>query len=44
MPNDAFDQEAWLVRIGYVGPATPTLDALHRLPGGTDLAALVAPV
>ena len=22
MPNDAFDQEAWLVRIGYVGPAT----------------------
>jgi N-hydroxyarylamine O-acetyltransferase len=31
MPNDAFDQEAWLARIGYDDPATPTLDALHRL-------------
>jgi N-hydroxyarylamine O-acetyltransferase len=31
MPNDAFDQEAWLARIGYDGPITPTLDGLHRL-------------
>src|SRR5215469_10549287 len=31
MPNDAFDQEAWLARIGYDGPVTPTLDVLHRL-------------
>jgi N-hydroxyarylamine O-acetyltransferase len=31
MPNDAFDREAWLARIGYDGPVTPTLDGLHRL-------------
>jgi N-hydroxyarylamine O-acetyltransferase len=31
MPNDAFDQKAWLARIGYDGPVTPTLDGLHRL-------------
>jgi N-hydroxyarylamine O-acetyltransferase len=31
MPNEAFDQKAWLVRIGCDGPLTPTLDGLHRL-------------
>src|SRR4051794_24031873 len=31
MPNDAFAQEAWLARIRYDGPVTPTLDGLHRL-------------
>jgi N-hydroxyarylamine O-acetyltransferase len=31
MSNDAFDQQAWLARIGYGGPITPTLDGLHRL-------------
>lgn len=31
MPNDAFDQEAWLARIGYDGPVTSTLNGLNRL-------------
>jgi N-hydroxyarylamine O-acetyltransferase len=31
MSNDAFDQQAWLARIGCDGPITPTLDGLHRL-------------
>ena len=26
-----FDQNAWLARIGYSGPTTPTLDTLNRL-------------
>jgi N-hydroxyarylamine O-acetyltransferase len=26
-----FDQNAWLARIGYSGPATPTLETLNRL-------------
>jgi N-hydroxyarylamine O-acetyltransferase len=26
-----FDQDAWLARIGYSGPATPTLETLNRL-------------
>ena len=31
MPNEAFDQKAWLARIGCDGPPTPTLGGLHRL-------------
>jgi N-hydroxyarylamine O-acetyltransferase len=31
MSNEAFDQKAWLARIGCDGPVTPTLDGLHRL-------------
>ena len=31
MSDDAFDQNAWLKRIGYSGPVTPTLDTLNRL-------------
>ena len=29
--SDTFDQSAWLERIGYAGPATPTLETLNRL-------------
>jgi len=31
MPDDAFDQDAWLARIGYQGSLTPTLDTLREL-------------
>ena len=31
MPQASFDQTAWLARIGYSGPLTPTLDTLNRL-------------
>ena len=31
MPDELFDQEAWLDRIGYLGPLTPTLDTLNHL-------------
>jgi N-hydroxyarylamine O-acetyltransferase len=31
MPEAQFDQGAWLERIGYKGPLTPTLDTLNRL-------------
>lgn len=31
MPEGLFDQQAWLERIGYSGPVTPTLDTLNRL-------------
>jgi N-hydroxyarylamine O-acetyltransferase len=31
MPNDVFDQDAWLARIGYRGPHTPTLQTLQAL-------------
>lgn len=31
MPENPFDQRAWLSRIGYSGPLTPTLETLNRL-------------
>jgi N-hydroxyarylamine O-acetyltransferase len=31
MPNEAFDQKAWLARIGCDAPLNPTLGCLHRL-------------
>jgi N-hydroxyarylamine O-acetyltransferase len=31
MPEAQFDQTAWLERIGYSGPLTPTLETLNRL-------------
>jgi len=31
MSDDSFDQNAWLKRIGYAGPVTPTLETLNRL-------------
>jgi N-hydroxyarylamine O-acetyltransferase len=31
MPDDMFDQRAWLERIGYSGPLTATLETLNRL-------------
>jgi len=31
MPDHSFDQQAWLARIGYAGPVTPTLDTLNQL-------------
>lgn len=31
MPEAAFDQEAWLSRIGYAGPTEPTLATLDKL-------------
>jgi N-hydroxyarylamine O-acetyltransferase len=31
MPDEVFDQDAWLARIGYDGPRTPTLDTLQAL-------------
>jgi N-hydroxyarylamine O-acetyltransferase len=31
MSSTAFDQDAWLRRIGYDGPRAPTLKALHSL-------------
>jgi N-hydroxyarylamine O-acetyltransferase len=31
MSDAQFDQKAWLARIGYSGPITPTLDNLNRL-------------
>jgi N-hydroxyarylamine O-acetyltransferase len=31
VPEDVFDQEAWLARIGYIGPRTPTLETLRAL-------------
>lgn len=33
MPDEAFNQDAWLARIGYDGQRVPTLDVLHRLIG-----------
>jgi N-hydroxyarylamine O-acetyltransferase len=29
--SDTFDRNAWFKRIGYAGPATPTLETLNRL-------------
>src|SRR6185503_11090732 len=29
--SDTFDRKAWFERIGYVGPATPTLETLNAL-------------
>jgi N-hydroxyarylamine O-acetyltransferase len=31
MSDDAFDRDAWLARIGYRGPHTPTLETLQAL-------------
>src|SRR5262245_4828728 len=31
MSDTQFDQNAWLARIGYSGPITPTLETLNRL-------------
>src|ERR1700712_4160884 len=31
MSDTQFDQSAWLKRIGYSGPTTPTLETLNRL-------------
>jgi N-hydroxyarylamine O-acetyltransferase len=31
MPNEGFDQDAWLTRIGYAGPRVPTLETLKAL-------------
>lgn len=31
MSDEAFDQDAWLARIGYVGPRAPTLETLQAL-------------
>jgi N-hydroxyarylamine O-acetyltransferase len=31
MSGDAFDQDAWLTRIGYAGPRTPNLEMLQAL-------------
>ena len=31
MSDETFDQRAWLQRIGYSGPVTPTLETLNRL-------------
>jgi N-hydroxyarylamine O-acetyltransferase len=31
MPDEVFDQDAWLARIGYSGPRAPTLDTLQAL-------------
>jgi N-hydroxyarylamine O-acetyltransferase len=31
MPNEAFDQKAWLVRIGWDGPLIPTFDGQNWL-------------
>lgn len=31
MGDDAFDQDAWLARIGYAGPRDPTLSTLNAL-------------
>ena len=31
MSGDSFDQDAWLARIGYAGPRTPTLTVLRDL-------------
>ena len=31
MSDDLFNQDAWLERIGYSGPVTPTLETLNRL-------------
>ena len=31
MHEASFDQAAWLARIRYSGPLTPTLDTLNRL-------------
>ena len=31
MSDSEFDQKAWLARIGYSGPVTPTLETLNRL-------------
>lgn len=31
MSDPVFDQKAWLQRIGYSGPVTPTLETLNRL-------------
>lgn len=31
MSDDLFNQDAWLERIGYSGPITPTLETLNRL-------------
>jgi N-hydroxyarylamine O-acetyltransferase len=31
MSEAQFDQKAWLARIGYSGPITPTLETLNRL-------------
>ena len=31
MPDEAFDQDAWLTRIGYDGSRAPTLDTLQAL-------------
>jgi arylamine N-acetyltransferase len=31
MSDTQFDQNAWLARIGYSGPVTPTLETLNRL-------------
>src|ERR1043165_4659001 len=31
MSEAQFDQSAWFERIGYSGPATPTLETLNRL-------------
>jgi N-hydroxyarylamine O-acetyltransferase len=31
MSDQLFDQNAWLARIGYSGPVTPTLETLNRL-------------
>ena len=31
MSDAQFDQSAWLKRIGYSGPSSPTLETLNRL-------------
>jgi N-hydroxyarylamine O-acetyltransferase len=31
MPEDTFDQDGWLDRIGFSGPLSPTLETLNRL-------------
>ena len=31
MANEAFDQDAWLARIGYHGPRAPTLETLRAV-------------
>ena len=31
MSDEAFEQDAWLARIGYSGPRAPTLETLQEL-------------
>ena len=31
MHQESFNRDAWLARIGYSGPLTPTLETLNRL-------------